>query len=686
MSTKTTGRGGRGKGKEKQSRLSLGPPALSKASQRGCLNREELEEWTRDFSLPDRELRACERAVNECYKPHPLLGLSHLQKRSVSRGIEDTPISSRAGPNGNASTCATPLNASVVHTYSLNLSKWVRWQTGETHCKMVGPSEKTKQFVSLLNFLDLMHSCEGLGESYGTEMAAFLNCDDIHEVTCETGDTVDSEVGVGKKVRVCKRRRLLSDSSDDGDFVEEVRQEAVGQVCHKKTPALTDPYGDTPNIATDDLGTERRIYEFVPGQPSAVGEQVSCDDDRDPLLVSQHAIPRPPSSESLDWLDNIEPSQMSTPLAPPPFTKPHPTTSSLDAFQFALPRTPSSSRKGKTPFVTPLTARLPPLRNRTDQSPQITDNVSTVQTPCHVDSVDLFNDISSAVLFEDFSDASSSLAPRHITSGVVAVERRESDVCGESGKRTCGEDVAVWLDPDITHIPDSEGEGEGEVRGGGEREEGCGGDEVRGDGDSEPRVSVCEKSSYSEDSVIGVCGRRARCARPDFLLTQAPPSQAPPSQAPPTQAPPTHSTSHSEVCILSSHSDVCVISSDSEGSEEEEKRSNGKKVGKRVRVDNSSDEDEFVAPLRRVWRRRGGRLSGGGRTCSTHSRTGKAVVPCWNENQPPEEFDFLDKEAELSDRGGGTTEDSVEEGEDCYDMEDSFINDNSVLTQVAICS
>ena len=81
-------------------------------------------------------------------------------------------------------------------------------------------------------------------------------------------------------------------------------------------------------------------------------------------------------------------------------------------------------------------------------------------------------------------------------------------------------------------------------------------------------------SSLSEDSFIAVHGRkRARCARPAFLLTQAPPP------------------------------DVCLVSSDSSSSV-------ATGVGQAVRrsrrreavnvLEDSSDEDEFVAPLIRL--------------------------------------------------------------------------------------
>lgn len=657
---------GKGRGRGRQPRLSLGPPVLGKASQRGCLNQDELDHWSKNYSLPDRELRACERAVNDCYKPHTLLGLSHWQKEAVSSGIQESPLSNSTGPNCNTSTSTTPLTTSAIHKYTLSFSKWVRWQTAQTHFKVVGPSEKRKQFVSLLEFLDMMHSSEGLGDSYGTEMATFLHREDIHE-----DRTLNCDGRVGEKVRVCKRRRLPSDSSDD-DFREEVGEAGGGEACLVETP-------DENRSEQDAIELKSKDEEHVSNQPSEavkLPQEIPpspCNNRRGSL---QHAIPRPPSSESLDWLDSIEPSQVSTPLPAPLHHPPHTQTTSTDTFQFAFPRTPPSTRRGNPPIVTPFTAPLLPIRDhstrthrtltRTHKTPQnvnsdSVDLFSTTQSPSNVESVDLFDDISSAVLFEDFSDVSMSHAPEsHKDMPMTVTCRPGTDDSEKVFSRIVKDDVVVRWDPNVTCIPDSEDEGDREGGGGGEGsvgEEGLGEDGARvcdAEKHSEPCIVASEMSSYSEDSLIVVQGKRARCARPDFLLTQAPPP----------------------------HPDVCVISPDSNNSEEEGKWQEEKKIRWTVgRVDGSSDEDEFVAPLRRVTKRQGGTKSEDRQTSHKGSQRG-GVKLCSTENQLGEEFDFLDQEAELSGDGGQNTEDSVDEDEDCYDMEDSFINDNSVLTQV----
>ena len=678
VSTDRSGRRRTARGKGKQPRLSLGPPAPSKTSERGCLSHEELVEWTRDYSLPDRELRACERAVKDCYKPHPLLGLSRLRKDATSRGIQVTPLSDGVTPNRNPSTSP---NSSVI---PLNLSKWVRWQTAQTHYKQVGPSEKSKQLVSLLELLDLMHSQEGLGESYATEMKTFLNYDDVMEDSGSGGVMRE----VGDRVRVCKWRRIVSDSSDDGDFGDEVRP-GTG-------PNEVERTADQ-NVISDEEGAEEMAGDQAPSPPASEPLQQNsspCANDRGSLVHSQHAIPRPPSSESLDWLDSIEPSQVPTPL--PSSSKPHtshsPHSQRSHAFQFALPRTPPSSRKGKTLFVTPLIAHSPPIlkhstvAHHSQRSPLNSDNVDSIpaeqQLPSNVDSVDLFNDISSAVLFEEFSDSSHLPDPHREREGVCEAGETPADR---------SRPVVSW-DPSVVCIPDSGDEGE--RGGGGEGDEGEWGEGGEGgegewgeggEGDETRRSPGCaagtdqqEISSISEESVIGgVCGHRHnKFARPDFLLTQAPPS---------SPRSPRHITSHRHItsprspCHITSpnspHSDVYLVSSDSSGPMKRTRQPNKRR--KQQTVDNSSDEDDFVSPVKRVRREKRSEMN------QRSGRAPESVGAGVSEDQlllEEEEDGFLDKEAELS--GEETVGDSEEEGEDGYDVNDSFINDNSVLTQV----
>ena len=598
---KPSERGQRGRGR-RQPRLSLGPPVLSRASQRGCLSHQELEEWSKRFSLPDRELRACERAVGECFRHQPILGLSHLKRGK--RGVWDTPIDNRV--NRNHSTTGTPLNASVVQKFPLSLSKWIRWQTGQTHFKMVGPSEKGKQFVSLLEFLDLMYSCDGLGESYATEMAAFFDPEDIRTVGAAASTEGVSTAGSGgEKGRGGRRarRRLASGSSDDDEFLDEGvgRGQSVGrgEQCSKPT-------------TNEDVLVTEEMSPHLPDRHSPIPSV----DDRDLPAALQHTIPRPPSCDSLDWLDDIQPSQISTPLpsrSSSTSANPHSPPHASRDFQFAFPHTPPSSRKSKTPFVTPLTTppHRKPERNRQPVGDRETSTTNEVSA--HFESMDLFNDISSAVLFDDFSDVGTSQTAQEQSVKAVQGEVEEKEVAVvEAGEGGSIDDAL-----NITSIPESEDDGEE-------------GEEIQENGDEKGGMEVhCDSQNgdVSEESLIGGCGqRRRKFARPDFLLTQAPP-----------KSPPISPTA-----------------------------SSGTAPG------SGNDEDFLLEPLSRRLRKRGvfverERESG---------EAGRKKV-----RLEPEEY--LDKEAELSGEGEESgEEEEVERGADEYNMEDSFINDNSILTQV----
>ena len=566
---KATERGSRSRGRGRQPRLSLGPPALSWASRMGCLSHTELEEWSEKYSLPDRELRACESAVHDCYKPHPLLGLSRLKNSGQNRG---DPIGNWDKLNHDVSISATK--------YSLSLSRWVRCQTAQTYSKTIGSSEKTKQFVSLLEFLDLMYSSEGLGESYSAEMAAFFDPSDI-----SAGDTVSGVTGRGavtEQVRE-RRRRLPSDSSEDCDFREEVKKEK-----QEPLPTETEP-GSPVDIVC------------LPDSPQLNSDLLPSNNERVFPVASQHIIPQAPSCESLDWLDAIEPTQVSTPLTSS--HRPHPLPN--EDFKFALPRTPPSSRSGKPLFVTPLTTVSLPDQSEEGRQQLVTDHQSSI------DSVDLFNDISSTALFEEFSDWNTSQP--HQTE--IETERGEVVNTSQPHKTETEREEMVAAehfdcDHNITSVPESEGKED-------EREE----SEIV----SVVASSVLGTSEASDESLIGGCGqRRQNIARPDFLSTQAPPT------------------------FLSPLATTTSV---------------------------SSDDEDFIEPLaRRLKRKKREQRDGWLRKRESSVTRGDSKRACLELNE------LIDREAELS----GHEKEEVEE-EDCedgYDMEDSFINDNSVLTQV----
>ena len=294
---------GKGKGKERVRRRvsaqrQFSNSLLGRTRKKGCLNDEELELWSENYSLPDRHLRACEAAVSSCFKPLPLLGLAQLcgetgpdSTRRVSISNLGSPVLNLDGSRRGNCSSAQLNTSSTVQQYSLSLSRWVRWQTAQTHFKKVGPSERSKQFVSLLEFLDLMHSSEGLAENYDAEMAAFLNEEDV------SGDVKDGkkrERG-GKKTSKGLKRRRLPDSLDE-DFEEPCQKKVAGG--GRKEEEITTADGvDSSNQCPPEEHSEVKT-------PQKSADVLSDD----VVMTSQHVIHHPPYADSLDWLDSIEPS------------------------------------------------------------------------------------------------------------------------------------------------------------------------------------------------------------------------------------------------------------------------------------------------------------------------------------------------------------------------------------------
>ena len=726
------GRGGGGGGR--QSRLSVGPPPQR---EKGCLSREELEDWSRNLALPDRELRGCERSVSGLFKPQPLLGLARLRGETRSLSVLASPISNLVSPGVNQLGSTTPLNASVTQKYTLSLSKWVRWQTAHIPHKVVGPSIKNKQFVSLLEFLDLMHSCEGLGESYGQEMQTFLQQEDV----CGAGTAVNTEEGEGGEVgrgrgrgrgKLRKRRRIMSESSDEEDFQQHTsrrREEEVGEKVEEEWEARMG--GCSQNAVQEgEEGLPTREVEDAVHLPQA--PVANEDNGRGILESSCHAIPKPPSTESLDWLDSIEPSQMSTPLPasitalPPPSTFPssstplpsstltsspthHKTTTSLtravhghstkartsDDFQFVIPRTPPSSRRGKPPFVTPLTAPLPPACALFQRA--------SPTAPQSADSVDLFSDISSAALFDTFSETSVPAKPvsKKKSALIETGEKgdKESPLLAEPVLGDGSECPTVHCDLNVTCVPESEGEEEEE-----EEEEEEAGEEMEELMEVQrttksfesavlttpPPVTAAateEGSSMLEDSFVAVHGRRARNARPSFLLTQTQRQETPASVGSSGSG---SSESAERSGVREKGGGVRERGrggggGGGRGGMAEEgggRRRRRREVESVIEIMDSSSDEEFVAPIKRVRR-------GGGVTRETDQQEGwlarhKRPTTAAGREELGDRCAYIEEEAELSQEGDKYSSGGSEDGgEDGYDMEDSFINDNSVLTQAA---
>ena len=297
--------------------------------------------------------------------------------------------------------------------------------------------------------------------------------------------------------------------------------------------------------------------------------------------------------------------------------------------------------------------------------------------------------ISSTALFEEFSDWNTS--PPHQTETETVTERDEMVNTSQPHQTETGTEREEMVaaeqfdcDPNITSVPESDGEED-------EREKS---EIVSVVADS----SVLGTSEASDESLIGGCGQRRRnIARPDFLSTQAPPT------------------------FLSPLATTTSVSSDDEDFIEPlarrlkrkkreqrdgwlRKRESGVTRGdsKRACVTRGDSKGPCVTrgdskgPCVTRGDSKGPCVTRGDskRPCVTRGDSKRPCVTRGDSKRPCvtrgdgkitclELNELIDREAELSgDEKEEVEEDCEEDCEDGYDMEDSFINDNSVLTQV----
>ena len=215
------GKSGRAvKGRGGQSRLSFGP---TRKDPKGVyLTDGELDYWSKNFALSDRDSKAIEQAVNQCVSQPP--SLMSIAKLNPKHGRETSPSTSHNVSFGVNSS----MNSSASQSgCSLSLSRWVHWQTAPVLHKIVGDSLRSRQLTSSLEFMDLCQTSERMGHSYELEMETFLNMEDIktgwrgRRGTPE-GVSEGQEKDDGctrKRNKTCKRQRIFEDSSEDEDFL-----------------------------------------------------------------------------------------------------------------------------------------------------------------------------------------------------------------------------------------------------------------------------------------------------------------------------------------------------------------------------------------------------------------------------------------------------------------------------------
>lgn len=697
------GRAVRGRGR--QSRLSFGP---TRRDPKGVyLTDSELDYWSRNFALPDRDSKAIEKAVERCVsQTDPFLSVSELNKQPSKK--ETSLYSSHS----TSFTTNTSLNCSMSHSkYSLSLSRWIHWQTAPTSHRVVCDSLRTNQLTSSLEFMDLLHSGEGIGRSYELEMGTFLNPDDVKmDWQGRRGNPVEVSEGqqeaggcVGEKRRARKRQRIF-DSSEDEDF-----QPPASKSASSATDAASDAVVLVDEGSSSSSGVSCETWERSAREGSevvVVGEEScppggnvlrdsklppTCNDvdmgsnlhnnDRDCLTTSQCVVPKAPSADSLDWLDALEPSQVSSSTPKATSVPKRSRVRSENTFQFATPKVPPSMKS-----TGPLLVSTHATPSVTHATPSITPR-SIVDHSC-TESVDLFSDFSSAALFEDFSVSTDpprfreegpnpTVTPKLGPQSEKIVHKLTSPSARIGGTDSAplarGEENCLRLDEEITVIAESdldESTGDDlELDGGGNQQITSGRDspnntETEG-GHKALTTAVCD--THLEDSFIVMHGRGQKKSRKlmEFLRS-------------PTSVPCDVSPSVS----LGSKKSAVIPPNQTSTPHNISKRSKcGTARRPLMRVGSDSSDDEFQAPLlRRI------------KKCSTADLPVTPPKPSPRDpltHGPKEEnfsaHGYLEEEAELSSDGHfeGSSDEEMELDSNDYDCDDSFINDASLLTQVS---
>lgn len=688
-------REGSAMGKAGQQRLRLGP---KRGNQRAYLSDAELAFWSENYALPDRESRGVERAVDRCLsRDEPMQSIRKLTSQETSLGTQPS----------TSFLANTSLNSGSGHRgFSLGLDRWVHWQTAPLPHRTIGHSHRSEQLVSSLEFLDLLHTSEDLGQSYELEMRSFLNPGDVKMTAdgCSLECFEEQEEG-GRRKRVRKRKRVL-DSSDDEDFQStDIGCRATGDKCSRpqvttgearpETIVVSDDDTPPPDDNSMDVLTNTNMIDaahpvLLPAHADA--PKVCSEDD---LTVSQHIVPQAPSTESLDWIELLEPSQVSTPKAPQQTSRSArllssssvsaSTDRSNDGFKFATPKAPPSTSKR---------SRAPTLATANLQKPQDPVAVTPATLSVHSSRSSQLSNYSGIDLFvlEEFGNVSwqEGNKPRAEETWdegnrFFATEQGSHPPTGEAGCLGNVKSESEGLDPNVTVVEESDLE-DAQIEEGAELKkaddmppfllgENAGSRPVmEGEGGKSgiPRVP-------SDDSFIEVHGRRKAPKRTHKLLEESPANQSSPLSPENKENSP----------ILENRTEAATPS------RSRDKETEGHGLGKHRRLQNrrrqnkaavkfnvDSSDDEFQEPLLSRLRRK--------QLCSPASKVRKldrqVSAPSRRERRlksGEEEMPvgFLEKEAEqLEEYQVALSSDENDEELD-YDLQDSFINDNTVLTQ-----
>lgn len=664
-----------------QSKLGFGVNR-KKGDKHGFLSSDELSCWSNELALSDREFRTLEKSVENCFPTQT----DFLSIAKIKEGVDcKCHKSSQRNPFVDLSTsfANSSLNSSASQLrrkYHLSLNKWMQYQTAPIPTAVTGHSSKTKQLTSVLEFIDLLNSTDGIGHSYDLEMETFLNLEDIQKrerrdqqqesvqsALSRDGGSVD--VGVRKKRKVGPIQRFLDESSDEDAGQKE---KLVIETFNNTDAVILERFESTDDNVLDEggafVGVANEEVDSESGKVSCEKEQVEVDATPTVFEASQH-VPRAPSLDSLDWLDEIEPSQVPNSLMKKGgncLSSAEVTSSLIESvskmeeeFQFVTPKAPPSSRRrsliqaSSTPISSSNQRKrlLPPVDEKFFQG-----------------SIDSLDDLPANAIFDDFCDSMSSKP--EVTKAKRSTANRPSNFISEIGetKQMSLRETRKLMENCVVIGSDSEGE-EDEER------------DTHGGG--RPSAAVQDTSCTSEDSFLRVHGRRKKKSfKVINHVLESPPTQRS-AVGSPTKLPITFSPGSKE----NVPSQALVEMDPSKWlSTKRARTKNAKKKVTRFDLSDSSDDDDFNEPLMQRIRKKS--LSKK-LTSSISIQKSPEVTKAHRKVRPKKRKlleGFVDEEAEVSAaEGEESTDESSQWLQDSreYDMEDSFINDNSMLTQVS---
>ena len=692
-----------------QTKFGVDPMRGNKKFKGAFLNDQELARWSNELSLSDREFRAVEKSVQRCFSRDSFLSLEQLKSNSR----KSPPKNSQHSLENSCATTSndSSLNSStLVSRFSLNLGKWTHLQTSAISTKVIGHSSKSAILMSSLEFIDTLQSSEGMGAAYDLEMETFLDPADIK--------SADDKKQAKDLRRNRKQKRVFLDSSDEEDFITTTTTKTTTKTTTTNS-AVTTAKESLPSPKRKKLDQNKRKDGASSVQFSdelinegAITDFPTSEKDCIHFTASQHVVPRAPVGESLDWLDGIDPSQSqrtkSTILPTYEKTNNDPIISGHNEFNFITPKAPPCKRRSKILLTgSNTTTYSSDSIPETPLKPVSTSkSISKTITDCP-ENVDLFDDLSAQDLFGEFStsnaleetkeqgDESSSPAMEFVTSNahketkmqrdkpspamdfITSNKLKEPEVIMELPSKFGNSDPirdpggTDDLDDDVIFITNSDSE------------EDCGKDKVIEHQNvtltSTPKAETDRKKhsdlALSEDRYVLNPGKKRR-KRVNILESPQEPVVVSPEQKVTYSSRKVITGSNERGSPLARKRlhETCTLIGNDEGSSPLPRRRLHETTAKKATFNLNTSDDDFLVPLMKRVHNKSGKNPRPQDSATFASKMeenhARSVQDC---------KDYIEEEAELS--GEDSWVECDPESQNDYDMSDSFINDNSVLTQ-----